>query len=185
MERKDAWDNLRRWGHSIGEPKAPLSVLATLWLENQLQTHKFHTEISKGGSTYRRWAKNPLAHPLPTLDKGYYTVDCTSDVSGYDMEHLARLLLRVNNNTTNGFMQQIRRRISILERPLVTARGDGKSYIYANLNPKYAQYALTILRTYYNFCFEVREWNGKKATPAQHLGISDRKFDLKDIIYFR
>lgn len=67
----------------------------------------------------------------------------------------------------------------------MTARGDGKSYIYANFNPKYAQYALTILRTYYNFCFEVRGWNKSKATPAQHLGITDRKFDLKDIIYFR
>jgi len=35
---------------------------------------------------------------------------------------------------------------------LFTSRGDGKSYIYANFNPKYAQYATTILRTYYNFC---------------------------------
>lgn len=40
---------------------------------------------------------------------------------------------------------------SMLERPLTTARGDKKSYIYANFNPKYAQYMVTILRTYYNF----------------------------------
>jgi hypothetical protein len=32
-----------------------------------------------------------------------------------------------------------------MERPLVTARGDGKSYIYENFNPKYAQDANTIL----------------------------------------
>lgn len=37
----------------------------------------------------------------------------------------------------------IRRRLYVLERPLVTARGNGKSYIYAKFNPKYVQYALT------------------------------------------
>lgn len=80
-------------------------------------------------------------------------------------------------------MQQIRRRISILERPLVTARGDGKSYIYANFNPKYAQYALTILRTFYNFCLPYRSWDKNKAPPAQRLGLVDKKYTLKDIIH--
>jgi hypothetical protein len=32
-------------------------------------------------------------------------------------------------------------------------RGGGKSYIYANFNPKYAQMAVTILRTYYKLLF--------------------------------
>jgi hypothetical protein len=82
-------------------------------------------------------------------------------------------------------MQQIRRRLSILERPLMTARGKGKSYIYANFNPKYAQYALTILRTYYNFCFEIKNIDGTKTTPAQKLGIADKKFNIKDILYFK
>lgn len=45
-----------------------------------------------------------------------------------------RTLLIVNDNATNTFIQHIRRRLSILERPLITARGDGKSYIYSNFN---------------------------------------------------
>lgn len=44
--------------------------------------------------------------------------------------------------------QNIRKRLSILERPKTTTRGDGKSYIFSNFNPKYAQMSLAILRTY-------------------------------------
>lgn len=95
------------------------------------------------------------------------------------------MVINVNDNATNSFIQQIRRSLSILERPLMTARGDGKSYIYANFNPRYAQYALTILRTYYNFCKPYKSADGKKLTPAQRLGITDKVFDLKDIIYLR
>jgi hypothetical protein len=90
----------------------------------------------------------------------------------------------VNDNTTNTFIQHIRRRLSILERPLITTRGDGKSYIYSNFNSKYAQMALTILRTYYNFClaYKTKETVG---TPAQRLGIAKKQFDLKEIIYMQ
>jgi hypothetical protein len=80
------------------------------------------------------------------------------------------------------------RRLSILERPLTTARGDGKSYIYSNFNPKYAQMALTILRKYYNFCFSFKTKKGKRelvATSAQRLGLTDNQFALKDIINLR
>ncbi|MBG9545130.1 hypothetical protein ABE29_20920 [Cytobacillus firmus] len=66
-------------------------------------------------------------------------VDCTTDLSSYEPDQVASMILEVNDNATNFFIQQIRRRLSILERPLTTARGDGKSYIYSNFNPKYAQ----------------------------------------------
>lgn len=52
-------------------------------------------------------------------------------------------MMNVNDNATNAFIQQKRRRLSILERHLTTARGDGKSYIYSNFHPKYAQMAIT------------------------------------------
>jgi hypothetical protein len=82
-------------------------------------------------------------------------VDCTTNLSGYKPYYIANMILKVNDRAINAFMQQIRRRLSILERPLVTARGDGKSYIYANFNPKYAHYALTVLRTYYKFLHDL------------------------------
>ena len=101
---------------------------------------------------YPTWAKNPIEHPLPSIDQGWYSVDCTTNLSSYDPKEIANMVLQINDKSASAFMQQIRRRISILERPLVTARGDGKSYIYANFNPQYAHYAITVLRTFYNFC---------------------------------
>lgn len=56
----------------------------------------------------------------------------------------------------------------------MTARAEGKSYIYANFNPKYAQYAITILRTFYNFCYTDKQ--GK--TPAQRKGITNKAHDI-------
>ena len=68
----------------------------------------------------------------------------------------------------------------------MAAKGKEKSYIYANFNPKYAQYGLTILRTYFNFCLPYKSMNGKKLIPAQRLGIiTEKVFDIKDIIYLR
>lgn len=49
---------------------------------------------------------------------------------------------------------------------------------------KYAQMALTILRTYYNFCFAYKT-KDRIGTPAQRLGITKRIFNLKDIIYMQ
>lgn len=43
---------------------------------------------------------------------------------------------------------------------------------------------VTILRTYYNFCRPMK-MGSKKLTPAQRLGITDKEFDLNDIIYFK
>jgi hypothetical protein len=148
-----------------------------------LKYHKFH-ELLPDGKNYKR-ANNPLLHPLASTDTGYRTVECMTDVSSYETRDSARMLVDVNNTTTDAFIQLIRRRLSPLERPLVTARGDGKSYIYANFNPEYAQYALTILRVYFNFCLPYKTKDGENLTPAQRLGITDKIFELKDIIYMQ
>jgi len=44
--------------------------------------------------------------------------------------------------------------------------------------------AVTILRTYYNFC-ETIKVNGVDKTPAERIGIADRAYTWKDIIYKR
>ena len=144
-------------------------------LKKQLEHHKFHYEVIENGKTYRKWGTNKIIHPLPTIDQGWYQVNCTTDLSAYDPKQVAKMVIQINDKSSNAFMQQIRRRINILERPLVTARGDGKSYIYANFNPQYAQYALTILRTFYNFCYPFKMGSKEKLTPAQRIGLTDKQ----------
>ena len=180
QSRKD----LKMWGIENNYEKTPVSVLAFFKLVEELKTHPLHKLVDIEGKKYAKWAKSPVSHPLPSKDQGTRWVDCTTDISNWSPEELARDLLDVDNRSTDVFIQQIRRRLSILERPLMTARGEGKSYIYANFNPKYAQYAVTILRTYYNFCLAYK--SGKDvATPAQRLGIAQKQYSLNDIIYLR
>lgn len=172
------------WGASHGYSTNSLYTLAELYLQEKLQTHHFCEEVDFPHKKATVWLNNPLEQPLCPRDKGSYTVDCRTDVSSFDIHELASAIMNVNDHATNSFIQQIRRRISILERPLVTATGHGKSYIYVNFNPKYAQYALTILRTYYNFCLPFGKGDNKK-TPAQRIGLTDKVFDMKDILYMK
>lgn len=151
----------------------------------ELQGQPLYKVLSDGTQTYKVWAKSPIEHPLPPSDKGYFSVDCSTEISSLSDENIANMLLKVSDRPISNFMQTIRRRLSVLERPLVTARGGGKSYIYANFNPKYAQMAVTILRTYYNFCLGVRTKGKGELTPAQQLGIIDKQFTLNDILYFK
>lgn len=184
-EFKEAKTDLLMWGFNSGYDTNSLYSLALHKLTNMLQSHKFHIEILRGASSYNVWANNPIEHPLASIDKGFHKVDCKTDISSYEPNEIAGMVLKVSDHSTNFFIQQIRRRLSFLERPLTTARGDGKSYIYSNFNPKYAQYALTILRTFYNFCYPYKSADGLILTPAQRLGITNKKYEINDIIYLR
>lgn len=148
-----------------------------------MQTVKEHTKrnYKPQSELYREYAKNPINHPIGMMDRGKRSVDVVTDISHLNVEELAKLILNVNDNALNSFLQEIRRSLPVLERPLVTSRGDGKSYIYSNFNPKYAQMSITILRTYYNFRKPYKT-KGKKETPAQRLGIAEWVYTWDDII---
>lgn len=181
----DAIRFLKFWAKGMGLTYDNVHQLALWYVEDQLKTHKFHERlVTKNGEIYYKQDKNRLEHPIPTSDRGNRLLDVLTDVSHLTDFQLASLLVRVNDNAINGFFQTVRRRLSILERPLVTARGDGKSYIYSNFNPKYSQMAITILRTYYNFCIPYKS-PGNHQTPAQRLGIAERVYTWDDIIYKR
>lgn len=186
LEFVEGRKELKDWvGLLESDTKASTYKLALAKLKFQLRNHDFYEMVNKDGHLYRKRANNPIVHTLPSPDQGFRTVDCTTDLSSYEIDELARMILNVSDKATSAFIQQIRRRLSILERPLVTARGDQKSYIYANFNPKYAQMALAILRTFYNFCLPYKSWDKEELTPAQRIGLTDKVFTMKDIIYFR
>lgn len=180
-----AIQDLIAWGKRRSIGNGNLFFLAHQMIEEDLSFHKFHNQhIAPNGEIYFTQGMNRMKHPIPTSDRGHRYLDVLTDTWSLSDKQLADLLVQVNDNAINAFFQTIRRRLSILERPLVTARGDGKSYIYSNFNPKYSQMTITILRTYYNFCMEFKT-PGRKATPAQRLGIADRVYTWEDIIYKR
>lgn len=192
LTRKQAKDlyvqsisKLKNWAKTNGYNYRNLDELAIWYLEEKLNSHKFQERnVAPNSEIYYKQQKNRIDHPIPSKDRGNRKLDVLTDLNHLSNYQLASALVRVNDNAINNFFQTVRRRISILERPLVTARGGGKSYIYANFNPKYSQMAITILRTYYNF-FLTFKTNGKDETPAQRLGIATKVYSWEDIIYKR
>lgn len=86
-------------------------------------------EIKTDKQSYNVWAKNPITHPLASRDKGFDRVDCSTDLSSLEPKDIAKMVMYVNDNATNSFIQQIRRRLSILERPLMTQEAMEKLHL--------------------------------------------------------
>jgi hypothetical protein len=179
-------NNLNSWATQNGFEELTITEKARLWYEEFLSTYQMYYYINEGGIDYPIGKKEPFMSPISTKDEGIRWLRCYTDTRDLSNEELARILVNIGNWSTNNFFQELHRSISILERPLITARGDGKSYIYANYNPKYAQYMATIFRTFYNFCWPKKKGTSKTMlTPAQRMGIADKAYDIKDIIYLK
>jgi len=159
--------SLKDWGKLRGYEKFSLRQIALFYIEDELKLgHRFHNQqVSENGEIFHTHANNQMKHPIPTSDRGQREIDILTDVSHLTEFQQATLILNANDNAINSFLQIIRRRLSVLERPLVMARGDGKSYIYANFYPRNSQMAITILRTYYNFCRPYKSQGVKKHQP--------------------
>ena len=161
-----------------------LKDVAVLLLAGLLDTDSLYNMVIKDNIEYAERKKMIIPHPYPYKDEGIRYVNCRTDLSHLSNYEIAKMLYKVNMRSINTYFNKIRRKISTLERPLLSSRGEGMSYIYANYNPKYAHYLTTIHRTHHNFC---KTFKYKKAdvTPAMLLGIADRPYDIKEIIYFK
>jgi hypothetical protein len=193
LDRNDAFtesikirNEVVRWATAVGLKATGVFDKAVAKVENEMMYHDFFKNKTVGSSILRVGANNLYTHPLPAKDEGRRYINMISP-KGYLSHHeLAEMIVRANTRTVDNFFQEIRRHLNILERPLVGARGLGKTYIYSNYNPKYAQQLVTIYRTYYNFVKPRKYYNTKKAfqTPAMRIGIADKPYTLKDILYF-
>lgn len=115
---------------------------------------------AEGGVGLRRYHQGAARRRLRYL----------TDFDYYDIEHLARLYRLASLRGVDRFFMQVRRRLSILERPIATANSARRAWHgYAAYSPKVAQQVLQIFRTYYNY---VLVGEGGK-TPAMRLGLAD------------
>lgn len=126
------------------------------------------------------WSDRWAIHPLPTSSEPekamcYHHLDLEPD-------HLARLYLRAALHPIDRFFMQIRRRLSLLERPIGTASKGGRTwYGYSAYRPENIVKMLEIFRVYYNYCLAGID----KQTPAMRLGLANGVIDPQDVIYFR
>lgn len=128
-----------------------------------------------------KWQDKWLIHPFPNMSEPERAACYLTDYGDYDTDHLARLYNKASLHAIDCFFMQVRRRLSILERPIASASSGGRTWFgYSAYNPAMIVKMLGIFRVFYNFCLAGQD--GK--TPAMRLGLAKGKVALEDIIYF-
>ena len=110
-----------------------------------------------------------LKHPFPTMAEPEKQVCHLTDFNDYSEDHLAWLYNKSSMHAINVFFANIRRKLSMLERPIATPSSlNAKWYGYSPSNPAMVNKLLTIHRVWYNYAKRKRKM---KITPAMKLGL--------------
>ena len=125
-----------------------------------------------------KWLDRWLVHPFPNMSEPEKSVCYLTDMGDYDQDHLAWLYNKATLHGVDRFLMQIRRRISMLERPIPSASsGRCVWHGYSPYNPAIITKLLDIFRVYYDYILKGKD----KRTPAQRLGPADEGVTIEDL----
>lgn len=118
------------------------------------------------------WFEYPLSDMAdPSKELLYLT-----DFGDMELEHLARLHMRASLRGIDKFFMQVRRRLSVLERPLQTRNNAQRGWHgYSAYSPLVVQQLLNIFRAYYNYSLPGQD----DKTPAMRLGLTGQPLSLE------
>jgi transposase-like protein len=130
-------------------------------------------------SVIGHWKDRWLTHPFPSMSEPEKAVCYLTD---YDEDHLAWLYNKASLRAIDAFFMQVRRRLSLLERPIATASNERRVWHgYSAYNPRSIVKLLEMFRVFYNYVLVGRD----KQTPAMRLGLAKGRVSLEDIVYFQ
>lgn len=161
-------------------------------LKYELRSKAGGKKIDERIELMREEMKNPVKvgneiwvkHPIPSGSEPEKAMCYLTDQGHYDNDDigLAQLYDKASLHSIDRFMMLLRRKISVLERPIASASNEGRKwYGYSPYNPKYIPMYLDILRVYYNYC----KLGKDKQTPAMKLGLAKGKVDVEEVIRFK
>lgn len=117
-------------------------------------------------------------YPLGDMAEPEKSISYITDFRDYDIDHVGRLYMKATLKGIDRFFMQVRRRLSILERPIGSANNAGRTWFgYSAYSPLVAEQILRIFRVYYNYCLVGED----ERTPAMRLGITTMPIPLKDL----
>jgi len=128
------------------------------------------------------WKDRWLAHPFPSMSEPEKAVCYLTDYGDYDDDHLAWLYNKASLKAIDVFFMQVRRRLSLLERPIATASNNRRLWHgYSAHNPRSIVQLLEMFRVFYNYVLIGQD----QQSPAMRLGLAKGRVSLEDIIYFQ
>jgi hypothetical protein len=165
--------------------------------ESEVKVMMMRTEIDRCVA-YGKWQDKWAYHPLPNQSEPEKALCYLTDLGGLnpthedgrtddemeelEQNHKANLFLKGSLHAIDRYFQVVRRRISMLERPISSANAAGNRwYGYAAYQPEVIVKLLAIHRVYYNYCVP----GDDKQTPAMRLGLAKAVVDPQKILYFK
>jgi transposase-like protein len=141
-------------------------------------------------------------YPAPLKNEPEKAVSWLTDTgdNSYARFHLSKLMLRASLFGIDRFFMQVRRRISLLERPMSSSSATGQRwYGYSPYKPEHAVKLLEIFRVFHNYVHattdakrrilkegEVQRRPGEVShnylTPAMRLGLMDRQVSIDEVL---
>lgn len=190
MQDKRAWSEqvLLKHGITMSDIKrAKVDREKLAQISQQYWAAEMHKRTIESGSAKSEW----LVHPFP---KSRHSVQVKPLVGFHGAisvsQTLSENLLDVSTYGVDNYFQMIRRRINMFERPITSATNSKRWNGYASYNPKWAVMIIEILRVYNNYVLTDEKSLKNKGlyqeatTPAQKLGITDKKYTIEDILDF-
>lgn len=170
--------------------------LRALLLEENIAGDQFFLS----GSFKDKW----YLFPAPPKNEPEKAVSWLTDTGSrsYSNFHLAKLMLRASLFGIDRFFMQVRRRISLLERPIGSSSSTGRKwYGFSPYNPAAIVKILEIFRVYHNYSHDTSNVRPRKllqgevkrkpgqvvktySTPAMRLGLVNQKYEVEEIIEF-
>lgn len=127
-----------------------------------------------------KWKDRWLTHPFPNMSEPEKAICYLTDYGNYNEDHRAWLYNKASMHGIDCFFMQVRRRLSLLERPISTAsRARRMWHGYAAYRPDIIVKVLNVFRVFYNYCLVGKD----KQTPAMRIGLAKGPVKLEDIIY--
>ncbi len=172
-EKRHRYDDAKAWFEraQLAHPGMKPQAVKLLLIKQRLASMKPH------GKWHDQW----LDHPFPTMSEPEKAVAYLTDLGDYDEDHQAWLYNKASLHSVDSFFNQVRRRLSLLERPIHSKSNQGRIWNgYSPYNPAHVAKVLDIMRTVHNYILTGK--GGK--TPAQRLGLAQAPLDYEDILYF-
>lgn len=161
------------------------------WPDRRIRLHLIRKQLENLGFTQPGWRDRWIKDPQHTLNEPDKAVCWITDRGGYSLDHLAVIITRASLHGIDRYFMQLRRLLSMLERPIHSPSSNRTWYGYSPYNPEMIQKLLDIFRVHYNFVKTERPRKGAEGqtrhvrTPAMKLGLAKGQIRIEDILYFQ
>lgn len=146
-----------------------------------------------------KWGDKWVNHPIPSMSEAKKKMCWLTEDHTMSLDHKAWLFNKASLHSVDNFFQKVRRRISLLERPIKSSANAGRMWNgYGAYDPSIVVKALDIFRVVHNFIDTKEEkhdtgikdnkgkavYNRIESTPAMRIGLAGKPMTYEEILYF-